>query len=36
MEDEKEKKDTIKHTIPKVSSLGHGARWVNCILKVSG
>ena len=32
----KETKDTAKETIPKVSSLGQGAKWVNCQVRVSG
>lgn len=32
----KETKEIAKETIPKVSSLGQGARWVNCKDKVSG
>ena len=32
----KDTKDTAKETIPKVSSLGQGAKWVNWIVRVSG
>ena len=32
----KDTKDTAKETIPKVSSLGQGAKWVNWIVSVSG
>lgn len=32
----KEINETAKHAIPNVSSLGQGAKWVNCIFKVSG
>ncbi len=32
----KDTKDTAKETIPKVSSLGQVAKWVNWIVRVSG
>ena len=32
----KDTKDIAKEAIPKVSSLGQGAKWVNWIVRVSG